>query len=253
MHEAILLPGSILPKDLAYGALVESLGDHACAVAKDLEVYGTDAPPAGYRLELEIEGVLREADVIGFERFHLTGYSGGGAVALALASRFPDRLLSLALLEPAWMGNDELTADERAVWREFERLGDLPPARLIPEFVRLQLAPGVEPPAPPPGAPPWMALRPAGIRALMDAFRHFELDLDALRAFKQPVYFALGDLSNPSLYARIAERARSLFGDFTVDVFSGRHHLDPPHRAEPEVLASRLRAIWRRAEAAART
>jgi pimeloyl-ACP methyl ester carboxylesterase len=251
MHQAILLPGAVLPKDLAYGALVQALGDHARALTKDLELYANVAPPDGYGLEVEIDGVLREAEASGFRRFHLTGYSAGGAVALAVASRFPDRLLSLALLEPAWMGNDELSTDERAVWREFQHLKGLPPERLMPEFAQLQLAPGVEAPAPPPGSPPpWMALRPAGIRALMDGFSDFELDLGALRAFDQPVYFALGKLSNPRWYGRMAERARDVFGDFTLDVFSDRHHFDPPHRAEPEVLARRLRDVWRRGEAA---
>jgi len=250
MHQAILLPGSILPKDLAYGALVRALGNHARAIPKDLEVYESDAPPAGYALELEIDGVLRKAAENGFGRFHLTGYSAGGAVALAVASRYPERLLSLALLEPAWMGNEELSAGEQAVWQEFLRVQRLPADRLMPEFARLQLAPGVEPPAPEPGSPPrWMALRPAGIRALLDAFTDYELKLDTLRAFEQPVYFALGELSNPRWYCGMAERARDLFGDFTLDVFSGRHHLDPPHRAEPELLAARLRDVWRRAGA----
>jgi hypothetical protein len=48
----------------------------------------------------------------------------------------------------------------------------------------------------------------------------------------------------------MAERARDVFGDFTLDVFGGRHHFDPPHRAEPEALARRLRDVWRRDEPA---
>jgi len=32
------------------------------------------------------------------------------------------------------------------------------------------------------------------------------------------------------------------------EVFEERHHFDPPHRIEPERLASSLRALWRRAE-----
>lgn len=117
------------------------------------------------------------------------------------------------------------------------------------KFVRANLAPGVEPPPPPTGPPPpWMAQRPAGIKALIDAFRTFDLDLEALRAFGQPVYYALGELSNPRYYGRMAERASQVFKDFTLDVFKGRHHFDPPHRAEPERLARRLKDIWNRAE-----
>src|SRR5579883_1654046 len=101
-HRVLLLPGSVLPAELAYGGLVEALGDRADAYAKDLEVYAGETPPPGYSLDHEVEGVIREADRLGWERFHLVGYSGGGASALAVAASQPQRLASLALLEPAW-------------------------------------------------------------------------------------------------------------------------------------------------------
>ena len=246
--DAILLPGIVLPSDLAYGALIEALGEDVRAHAKDLEVYATDRPPPDYGLELEADGVLRAADAAGFDGFHLVGYSGGGAIATVLAARDPDRLLSLALLEPAWMGNEGLSDDERHVRTELERIRDLPPDQMMSSFIRMQLAPGVEPPPPPPGPPqPWMAKRPAGIDALTRAFELHDLDPNDLRAFAKPVYFARGELSNPDYYGRMAERAERLFADFTLEVWEGRHHFDPPHRAEPERLASRLRALWDRA------
>jgi pimeloyl-ACP methyl ester carboxylesterase len=247
-HQAILLPGIVLPKDLAYGDLIEALGDRVEARAKDLEVYATDEPPEGYRLEAEIEGVLREARAAGFDRFHLVGYSGGGAIAAALVARHPERVLSLALLEPAWIGNDGLSDSERRVLVELEQAGDLPPEELMARFVRAQLAPGVEPPEPPPGpSPPWMEKRPAGIRAITDAFKRHDLDLAALGAFERPVYYALGAQSNPDYYGAMADRLGDLFGDYTLEVYEGRHHFDPPHRIEPQRLAARLRELWDRA------
>jgi hypothetical protein len=58
---------------------------------------------------------------------------------------------------------------------------------MMPAFVAIQLASGVEPPPPPPGPPPpWMATRPAGLRAFIGTFSSSTLDLDALRAFVQP-------------------------------------------------------------------
>jgi pimeloyl-ACP methyl ester carboxylesterase len=245
---AILLPGGVMPADLAYGALLEALGDDVQAIAKDLEVYAGPEPPPGYTLEYEIDGVLRTARDAGFERFHLVGYSGGGASSLAFAASHPQRLLSLALLEPAWMGNEGLGPEEQAVQREFDRIATLPPDQMMPAFVAKQLAPGVEPPPPPPGPPPpWMASRPAGLRAFMTTFSSSRLDLDRLRSFDRPVYFALGGRSNPDYYGRMAERARAIFPDFTLDVFAERHHFDPPHRIEPERLARALRVHWARA------
>jgi pimeloyl-ACP methyl ester carboxylesterase len=243
--QAILLPGGVMPAELAYGALLEALGDDTEAIAKDLEVYAGPEPPPGYTLDDEIGGVLRAADGSGFERFHLVGYSGGGAASLAFAAKHPERLTSLALLEPAWMGNEGLSPEEQALWRDFDRVATLAPEQMMPAFVALQLAPGVEPPPPPPGPPPpWMATRPGGLRALITAFRSSTLDLDQLRAFRQPVYFALGGRSNPDYYGRMAERARTIFPEFTLEVFAERHHFDPPHRIEPARTARALRLLW---------
>jgi pimeloyl-ACP methyl ester carboxylesterase len=237
-----------MPAGLAYGELIDALGDEVEAIAKDLEVYAGPEPPSGYTLEHEVNGVLRTARDAGFDRFHLVGYSGGGASSLAFAASHPDRLLSLALLEPAWMGNEGMSPEEQTIWREFDRIATLPPGEMMAEFVAIQLAPGVEPPPRPPGPPPeWMSSRPAGLRAFITTFRSTRLDLNALRSFSPPVYFALGGRSNPDYYGRMAERARQIFSDFTLDVFTERHHFDPPHRIEPERTARALRAHWARA------
>jgi pimeloyl-ACP methyl ester carboxylesterase len=174
-HRVVFLPGGVLPAAPAYGALLEVLGARVDAIAKDLEVYSGDQPPADYSLDVEVQGVLREADSRGFHRFHLVGYSGGGASSLAFAAQHGDRLLSLALLEPAWAGNAR-TGEEEALWVRFRALKLLPPDEFMAGFVRLQLAPGVEPPSPPAGPPPpWMAKRPAWVRALIDPFDNGDL------------------------------------------------------------------------------
>ena len=245
----LLLPGSVLPGELAYAALVPALGGGVEVVVKELEVYATQEPPPGYTLDVEVDGVLREADERGWDRFHLCGYSGGGAAALAVAARRPDRLASLALLEPAWAGRWDRSPAEEALWRQYARLEQLPPEEFMPAFMRLGVKPGVALPPPPPGEPPpWMGMRPAGIRAFLQTFRTYDLDRDALSAFTQPVYFALGGLSNPDEYGAIATRLGAVFPDFELEVFEERHHFDPPHRIEPERLARSLQALWRRAE-----
>jgi pimeloyl-ACP methyl ester carboxylesterase len=245
----VLLPGSVLPAELAYRALVDALGDTADALVKDLELYASDDPPRGYGLGLEATAVLQLADRRGWDEFHLVGYSAGGAAALVLAATRPERLWSLALLEPAWAGAWDMSAAERAVWRQFMLLGALPPDALLSAFVRVQLAPGVEPPPPTGGDPPaWMAKRPAGIKALMQAFAPGVPDRPGLSRFKRPVYFALGGLSNQDDWGEMAARLRSVFADFELEVFDERHHFDPPHRAEPRRLARSLTALWRRAE-----
>ena len=250
MFPVILLPGIVLPAELAYGALIDALGSEAEAVAKDLEIYAAPEPPEDYSLELEVAGVLREADARAWERLHLVGYSAGGAAALAFAALQPDRLGSLALLEPAWAGRWDVSPAEKKLRIEYDRLEGLPVEELMPAFMRLNLRPGVPLPEPPPGEPPpWMAKRPAGIRAISAAFRRDDIDREALRRFDRPVYFALGGLSNPDQYGEIARRLDGVFPDFELEVFDDRHHFDPPHRMEPERLASSLKELWRRAEA----
>ena len=247
MHHVVLLPGGILPAGPAYAALIASLGADVDAHPKELEVYAGEEPPADYSMATEVDGIARVAEEAGFDRFHLVGYSGGGAASLAFAATNPERLASLALMEPAFAGWQRMTAPERTHFERFRALLDMDDAEMLRRFQRLQLAPGVDPSAPPPGPPPpWMAKRPAGLRAILREFLRSDLDLDALSQFDRPVWFALGGRSNPDYYGRMANRAREIFPDFTLDVFEQRHHFDPPHRIEPERTARALRAHWAR-------
>ena len=248
-HRVLFLPGSILPAVPAYAALLADLGDGIDARAKDLEVYATPVPPLGYSLATEVEGITRAADEAGFERFHLGGYSGGGASCLAFAARYPERLQSLALMEPAFAGWGAMTPEERGVWDTFHALLEADGPEMMSRFQALQIAPDVQPSLPPPGPPPaWMAQRPAGVQAFLQAFFAGDLDLDSLRRFDRPVWFALGGRSNPDYFRLEADRLATIFPDFTLEVFPDRHHFDPPHRVEPAHVAASLRALWDRAE-----
>ena len=55
-----------------------------------------------------------------------------------------------------------------------------------------------------------------------------------MAAFSQPVFFALGGLSNPDDHGDIATRlSRVFFPDFHLEVFPKLHHFDPPHQGRP--------------------
>lgn len=238
-----------MPAGPAYGALLTELGPGVDARAKELEVYATDAPPSDYSLATEVAGVTRVADDAGIDRFHLVGYSAGGASSLAFAASHPERLLSLALFEPAFAGWQEMSDAERSHMERFRPLLDKQGPEMLTDFQALQLAPGVDSVPPPPGPPPpWLAKRPPGLHAILRAFYGSDLDLDALRRFDRPVLFALGGRSHPDYYALMAERLARVFPDFTVESFSNRHHFDPPHRIEPARVAALLRSLWTRAE-----
>ena len=245
----VLVPGGIMPAGMSYGPLLNVIKGEVRAVAKELEVYGSAAPPSDYGLEMEVEGIKRAADAAGLETFHLVGYSAGGAASLAFTAQYPDRLRSLALIEPAWIGNDDWSPEEAADWAELDRVMMLPDAERMRAFARWQMRPGLEPPQLqlPPGPPPaWMALRPAGMVAISRAFKTYRLDRQRFKGFRQPVYYALGSLSRP-LYERDAKTLAGLFPDLRVEVYEGRSHFDPPHRAEPERFARALRELWAQA------
>ena len=116
-------------------------------------------------------------------------------------------------------------------------------------FVRLQLARGRAAAATRRSSTALDGQAAAGLRAFLDAFDSGDLDLEALRAFDRPVYFALGGRSNPDYFAAMAARLAAIFPDFTLETFPDRHHFDPPHRIEPERLADSLLALWERAGA----
>src|SRR5688572_22143946 len=85
MHQPVIfLPGIIAPAAIRYGPLVERLPD-VNVLVRDLAVYDGDAPPSDFSVATELEALDRAANAAAFERFHLYGHSGGGAVALAYA------------------------------------------------------------------------------------------------------------------------------------------------------------------------
>jgi pimeloyl-ACP methyl ester carboxylesterase len=235
----LFLPGIIAPAALRYGALLEHLAGVNARVV-DLAVYAGDVPPAGYGVETEIAHIAAN----GFDRFHLYAHSGGGACALAFAAKYPERLLSLTLDEPA----TDHTAEDHAdpYWQEVFAARDLPEKEATIAFMRLQLAPGVELPRPPGAPPPWMAKRPAGVRAITRAFEAYRVDPDHYRAFRAPVLYTHGSLSHPR-WIPMRDRLAALFPDFRAVLFEGLHHLNTSHQAEPARTAAMLREHWARA------
>ncbi|HEX6888416.1 MAG TPA: alpha/beta fold hydrolase [Candidatus Nanopelagicales bacterium] len=243
----VLLPGAGLPAGSAYRDLLAALGEGISPVLVDLELFADEVPPPGYCLDLEVAAVAAAADAAGFDGFHLVGFSAGGAVALAFAAHAPARVRSLALIEPAWAGNEGLAAEEQALWAAFSRAMALPVEDRMAEFRRLHMPPGVPPPpAGPAPAAAWAARRPRGLPTLIAAFARQRLDLDALRSLAGPTLVVVGSRSNPDYFAREAGRLVDVLPDWEVELFAERHHFDPPHQAEAERVARSLHRLWAR-------
>ena len=188
--KVVFLPGGIQPVELQYAPLLKVLGDTIQPLLKDLEVYRNGTPPAQYALSNEVDALKRAVDEARMESFHLVGYSGGGAVALAFTGAYPERVLSLALSEPAVIPSQAWYQQESAYWQQMDQVMSLPDKLLMQEFMRLELREGVPLPPPPVGdPPPWMAKRPAGLKALVGAFSAYDLPVQSPeRVFEACLY-----------------------------------------------------------------
>lgn len=245
--QVICVPGSVAPAAQRYGALIENIGGAADLYLKDLEVYREAAPPANYSIPEELEAIDRLADSKRLDRFHLVGYSGGGFISLAYAGTRPQRLVSLALFEPAQIPG-ELTDQEREFFTVLERkLDGLHGDAFMSAFVREQVKPGAVLPSPPSGpVSPEMQKRPAGIAAMIKAFRAYPFDRDLLKAAPFPVFYGYGDLSHQEQVLKAGILAQ-LFADIRIRRYHGVHHFVPPEMIYTPEHAALLLDYWRRA------
>ena len=236
----ILLPGAILPAELAYGALIDALGDEVEAVAKDLEVYAGDEPPVDYSLDTRSPASCGRP----------TRAAGSGSISSATRaaaqprSRWPRGVrtgCSASLCSsPPGPADWDLSEAERALWREFEKLEALPPDEFMAAFVRLAASPRRRPACA--GARPAPALDGEAPCRHPRIHAHIP-DLRPRPGVAAPVSTAPSTTPSavsaiPTMYGEIAERLSRVFDDFTLEVFEERHHFDPPHRIEPERLAA---------------
>ena len=188
----ILLPGSVLPAESAYRDLVTALGPEVDAVAKDLELYATPERRVYDLKRSRSRACCARPMTAAGSGSIWSNCSGGGAASLALYAARPERLASLALLEPAWakLGPEPTGADAG---------GRVQPAR---RHARRRVHAGLH--AASTGA--WRSAsraaagRPAALDGepasghprVSDSFAADDIDRDALRRFDRPVYFALG-------------------------------------------------------------
>jgi pimeloyl-ACP methyl ester carboxylesterase len=249
--QVICVPGSVAPAAQRYRPLIEAVGDAADLHLKDLEVYREARPPAGYSIDEELTAIDHIADAKGLDRFHLIGYSGGGFVSLAYAGTRPRRLLSLGLFEAAQIPGELTDAELRFYAGLGQKLEGLSGDAFMSTFIREQVKPGATLVPPPPGpVSPEMQKRPAGIAALIKAFRAFPFDRELFRAAEFPVFYAYGDLSHEEQALKPGILAQ-LFPDIHVRRYAGVHHFVAPEQIYTREHASSLLNLWQNAERSA--
>lgn len=108
MKPAVVLLHSSMSSKSQWSALKAQLGDAYRCIPVDLQGYGASPFPAdagddySHTLAHEVDAVIAAtaSELEPGEAFHLIGHSFGGACALHMARRMPQRVLSLTLFEP---------------------------------------------------------------------------------------------------------------------------------------------------------
>jgi len=126
---------------------------------------------------------------------------------LAYIAVYPDRVLSLAIDEPAMDFTEE--GQQTYGWEAFDHALTLPDSAAMAEFMRLQVADDVELAPLPEPLPASMANSPAGVRAFLAAGRGHRVDVDAYRRYlRMPRSEGRPPDDYRSLTARIAAMER---------------------------------------------
>ncbi|PVZ69478.1 alpha/beta fold hydrolase [Pelagibaculum spongiae] len=97
---AVLCIHGSLSSSRQWAMLSQQLPASYNAITPDLTGYGQSEFPANpkqYDLDFELDQLIANGLP---EKFHLIGHSFGGAVAIGLALRYPQRVLSMSLFEP---------------------------------------------------------------------------------------------------------------------------------------------------------
>lgn len=245
--QVIALPGGVNPAAIRFAPLAAAVGDDVALHLKDLEVYAGEEPPAGYSIGLEVDAVARFADSIGLERFHLLGYSGGGFVSLAFAGKHPERLLSLALFEPAGVPGEPGAEEAQFTNRLQSALAGLDETEFMRAFIAMQVKPEVtvEPPSGP--QPAWMRKRRAGLEAMMAAFPAFGFDRARYLDCDLPVFLGYGELTSQYEEVKVSVLAR-LLPDVRIRRFEGVHHFVQPAQIYTREHVNSLQRLWTEAE-----
>ena len=232
-------------------ALADSLASDVTVLTPDLLGYGRTPWPAGAPLSLDDE-VDHLAPLITAQagRIHLLGHSYGGAVALQIALRWPDRIKSLTLYEPVRF---RLLLDSPAMTplayevirlaRSVQRMAGPAPADAAARFVDYWSGDGA-----------WAKISPARRQALAlrmpkvgaeftAALEDGARDVDYAR-LRMPVRLLGGDRS-PAPVRVILERLAHLVPNVDRVTLTGLGHMGPIEA--PERIALALPTIVREA------
>lgn len=233
-------PGHVGPRvPLTSGqTFAATMATYCDVVVVGLQVWEL-GPADPYDITTEIAAVRSAAADRGWRRYHLFGFSAGATVALATALACPDEVSTLALFEPAVIGDDDWSPVERRWRHELSRVRRLPIEQRQSAFRRMLMMPGEDLPSELGPLPLWS--RDAD--RLEDTLAMTGFTSSDLGDVMQPTLAMSGALSHPR-FAMLAERLVDVMPHASSVTFPGCSHLSPPHRVAPGPLQHELRHLW---------
>jgi pimeloyl-ACP methyl ester carboxylesterase len=234
----------------SFDRVAEHLAGQAVLVLKPLEVWRLKKRDP-YDLDAEVDAVAEFAESRG--RAHVFGFSAGATVALAAGLALRQSVASVAVCEPATIGDDDWSPIE-SEWRgRMDLICSLQPRSARPRAFAAAMLP--EGRAVPPSRlqPPGWDQRRDRLEGALRSVGFASQDLESLT---QPCLVLTGADSHER-FQRVADRLAEVIPRGRTVNYPGTSHLAPPMRERPSQVAADLWAFWNEAEhagpAAART
>jgi hypothetical protein len=154
----------------------------------------------------------------------------------------PSSVATVAVLEPATIGDDDWSTGE-ADWRtRLQTISELPPALRQIAFREAMMHPDETPPERP-GRSAGSDERGLALEHALAATGYQSSDWAALT---QPLLVVTCGRSHPR-YAEVSHRLCEVVRDGSAVTFPFLSHLEPPQQHEPERLGALLSELWSRA------
>jgi pimeloyl-ACP methyl ester carboxylesterase len=159
---------------------------------------------------------------------------------LAFALAYPERVSSLTLIEPAWIGNHAWDGVEVAYLSTVDGAMQLPVSQRGHALLMAMNPPGTDPSSI--STPDWLLERSSRFEPIWRSFREATLDIGDLHSLPAPVYLPVGGKSHPR-FILAARWLASLFPRSWVDIYQDQTHIEAPPIRETERFARALRTL----------
>ena len=243
LHASVLwvTPSEAGTPQRSFARVRELVASEAVLVLEHLEVWRL-TPHDPYDLQAEVQAIAEFTRARG--PAHVFGFSAGATVALAAAHTLGEPVVSVAVCEPATIGDDDWSPVEREWRAQMNRICALEPRSSRPQAFAAA-----------------MVADPRTISDARPAPPSWDQRRDRLEAALRRVGFASFDLQRLSQSCLILTGANSherfqLVANRLVEVipharaisYPGTSHLAPPMRERPSDVAADLLSFWHDAE-----